>query len=194
MGMNYYVISNSDKNKTCKIYDAYKDLYNSDILNVKIKKLLLKEFQPTIDVVSQFDDMKYAIENFEEDLDTTIRAFVSDIKYGVLDNFDLEEKLSVHIGKSSYGWLFNFQDQQTTLDNIEVIWHNYDDVKAWLTKYVKKKKMFTILDEEDRQITVDELFDLIDTKQKDPKNLSNPDNFTYSRNVNGYRFSAGDFS
>lgn len=35
---------------------------------------------------------------------------------------------------------------------------------------------------------------MVEAKQKDPFNLGNPDNFIYSKNVDGYRFSDGDFS
>lgn len=93
----------------------------------------------------------------------------------------------IHIGKSSCGWLFNFQDNE--------YWHTYPQVKQWLKEnVVSEQGEYVILDEYDEIVTYDELIDLIDTKQNDPKNLANPDNFSYCRNIDGYRFSQGYFS
>lgn len=50
------------------------------------------------------------------------------------------------------------------------------------------------MDEYHRIITVKDLLNLIDTKQKDEQCLSNPDNFKYDKNVDGYRFNDRDFS
>ena len=195
MGMNYYVMGKTTHSRANDLWDSYKDTYNNtQPLIDEIKSIIIKKFQPALDIVSKYDDLKYIAELFEDDVDTTTREFINDIKYGVLDCFDLDENHSIHIGKSSYGWLFNFQDQNTELEGVDLSWHTYDEVKNWLTEFVEKQKRFVIKDEEDRLVTVKELFNLIDEKQNDPKNLSNPDNFTYCRNVNGYRFSSGDFS
>ena len=51
-----------------------------------------------------------------------------------------------------------------------------------------------IIDEDNQIISAQDLINKIDLKQKDPKNLNNPDNFTYSKNIEGYRFSYSDFS
>lgn len=101
----------------------------------------------------------------------------------------------IHIGKSSGGWLFCFQTQNDTWRDIPVVWNNYNEVKEWLNKYTNgKDKPYTILDEYDREITYKDFITLVETKQKDKHNLSNPDNFTYSKNIDGYRFCDGDFS
>ena len=194
MGMNYYVVSKEDNKMTRELFSTYKNLYNTDELNEAVRKVIMQKFKPTLDYLNATEEYDYKVEEFEEELEETIRHFVSDIKYGVCDIFDLEENKSIHIGKSSVGWLFCFQEQDTYIDDIPVEWHNYKQVKDWLNTYVTKKKMFVIKDENDKEITVEELFDLIDTKQKEERNLNNPDNFQYCNNIDGYRFSTGDFS
>lgn len=194
MGMNYYVISKLSNNIAKKVFETYEDIYNTERLNDKIKDILMEEFKPTIELIKSEPEYEHKIEIFEDSLDDAISKFVCDVKYGVLDTFDIDEQKSVHIGKSSFGWLFNFQFQDTDIDGVHIEWHNYNQVKKWLEEYVTKQKLFVIKDEEDREVTVEELFELIDTKQKDPRNLNNPDNFEYCSNVDGYRFSSGDFS
>ena len=93
----------------------------------------------------------------------------------------------IHIGKSSYGWLFNFQDNE--------YWHTYPQVKQWLKdNTTKEDSEYVIIDEEDRIVTYEEFIQKVEDKQNDPKNLANPDNFTYAKNIDGYRFSEGYFS
>lgn len=93
----------------------------------------------------------------------------------------------IHIGKSSFGWLFLFNDNE--------YWHTYPQVKTWLQEnVVAEDGEYVIIDEEDKIITYEELINKIDEKQKDPRNLSNPDNFSNAKNIDGYRFSSGYFS
>lgn len=93
----------------------------------------------------------------------------------------------IHIGKSSFGWLFLFNDNE--------YWHTYPQVKKWLQEnVVAETGEYVIIDEEDRIISYNELIDKIDTKQKDERNLSNPDNFSNAKNIDGYRFAEGYFS
>lgn len=95
-------------------------------------------------------------------------------------------KRPIHIGKSSYGWLFDFHDTE--------YWHTYPQVKAWLKEHtIGDNADYIILNEEDEPISYKDFIDLVDKKQKDPMNLDNPDNFTYARNIDGYRFTQGDF-
>ena len=102
-------------------------------------------------------------------------------------NFTPDESLGRYI------YTFSCTAYEIAEDNIEN-YNNYNQVKSWLTKYVDELNLFIIKDEEGREVSVKELFDLIDAKQKDSKNLENPDNFSYCMNVDGYRFSSGDFS
>ena len=99
----------------------------------------------------------------------------------------------IHIGKSSIGWLFSFQSQNDTWNDPPVVWNTYNQVKEWLKKYTVDSQEYVIMDEYDSIITYDEFVKLVDEKQKDKHNLDNPDNFTYSRNVDGYRFEDREF-
>lgn len=97
----------------------------------------------------------------------------------------------IHIGKSSMGWMFLFQDANEPYREVPVVWHTYEEVKDWLYKYTVKSQIYIILDEYDEIVDFDEFIDLIERKQERFKD--NPDNFTYCRNVGGYRFMEGDF-
>ena len=100
----------------------------------------------------------------------------------------------IHIGKNSYGWLFCFQEQNNPHDDPPVVWHTYDDVKNWLRKHTVVNENYVIMDEYDRIVSFTEFFNMVDSIQKDKRALSNPENFEYStKNVNGYRFTEGDF-
>lgn len=99
----------------------------------------------------------------------------------------------IHIGKSSWGWLFLFQKQNEKYEKPPVIWGTYQQVKDWLYKHTVLKQDFVILDEYDRIISFDEFFEMVDAKQDDPHNKENPDNFKYCENVDGYRFTDSEF-
>ena len=47
-----------------------------------------------------------------------------------------------------------------------------------------------ILDEEDREVALKDFLELVEEKQK----TTNENDFKYSKNVEGYRFTEGDFS
>jgi len=100
----------------------------------------------------------------------------------------------IHIGKSSYGWLFCFQTQNETWRDTPVVWNTFDQVKDWLYKHTVEKEEYVILDEEDTIIPYDQFIKLVEDKQKDEFCFSNSDNFKYSLNVNGYRFSDRQFT
>ena len=91
----------------------------------------------------------------------------------------------IHIGKCSMGWLFLFQDNDQ--------FHTYPQLKKWLEENVDTGE-YVLLDEEEQEITTSELLEIIDKKQNDPHDLSNPDNFSNAKNIDGYRFASGDFS
>lgn len=87
----------------------------------------------------------------------------------------------LHIGKSSWGWRFNFH----ACDEF----HTFPQFRKWLDDHVKTGE-YVLMDEYDEVVTVEDLLSLIESKQSN----KNPDNFRYSRNVDGYRFSEGEFS
>ena len=95
----------------------------------------------------------------------------------------------IHIGKASIGWRFNFQTQNNKWDEPPVVWNTYDQVYAWLYKHVVEDEDFVIMDEYDEIISFNEFVSIVDQKQR----VNNPDNFVFSRNVNGYRFSDEEF-
>lgn len=114
--------------------------------------------------------------------------------YAVRRKPTLEEP--IHIGKSSGGWLFCFQEQKINWGKYHCEWHTYNQVKAWLKEHTTgENPPYTILNEYDEELTFDEFIKIVDDKQKDPHCLSNPENFNFTtKNIDGYRFTEGDFS
>lgn len=95
----------------------------------------------------------------------------------------------IHIGKSSIGWKFCFQTQNEKWNEPPVVWNTYDQVYEWLHKYTVESDLYVIIDEYDEIISFDDFVALVEKKQSE----NNPDDFTYAKNVNGYRFSEGEF-
>ena len=96
----------------------------------------------------------------------------------------------IHIGKSSLGWKFCFQTQNNQWDEPPVVWNTFNQVKEWLYKYTVENPIYAIVNEYDDVVTYDELIDLVELKQS----AENEDDFTYARNVDGYRFTDEEFS
>lgn len=88
----------------------------------------------------------------------------------------------LHLGKSSAGWKFLFNECEQ--------FHNFDEFK----EFILNNKEYVIKDEYDRIIQAQELLDLIERKQNDEICKNNSENFKYSKNIEGYRFSDRDFS
>lgn len=97
----------------------------------------------------------------------------------------------VHIGKSSMGWMFLFQDANEPYGKVPIVWHTYEEVKDWLYRHTVESEQYVIIDEYDKIVDFDELIDLIERKQEQSKD--NLDNFVHCRNVGGYRFEEGEF-
>lgn len=93
----------------------------------------------------------------------------------------------LHIGKNSWGWKFLFHSVDSW--EYEVRLNSYEDWKRFIYTEVEAGN-FVILDEYERQLEPDELFEIIDSAQKN----ENPDNFRYNENIDGYRFWDRDFS
>lgn len=99
----------------------------------------------------------------------------------------------LHIGKSSAGWKFSFQEVKKYFSeydyDLEI--HTYNQWLKFLEDNVgyKNNGEYVILNEYDEEVSLKELLDLIDKKQK----IENPDDFTYSKNVDGYSFTDVDF-
>ncbi len=96
----------------------------------------------------------------------------------------------IHIGKSSIGWKFHFQSQNHPYEEPPIIWNTYEQVYEWLYKYTVESNEYVIMDEYDEIIPFDEFIELVEMKQQE----NNEDDFTYARNVNGFRFTDECFS
>lgn len=94
----------------------------------------------------------------------------------------------IHIGKSSWGWKFLFQEVNGTEYDWSLQIKNFDEWKKYLEEHIGKDMV--ILSEEDEEISLEDFLELVETKQAN----DNPKNFVYSKDVNGYRFSDRDFS
>lgn len=95
----------------------------------------------------------------------------------------------IHIGKSSWGWRFLFQAHNDTWDEPPVVWNTYEQVTDWLKKYTVDTQEFVIMDEYDRIVSFDDFIEMVKDKQSE----NNPDDFRYSKNVNGFRFDDREF-
>lgn len=91
---------------------------------------------------------------------------------------------TIHIGKSSAGWLFLFEDNNE--------FHTYPQFKRWLDNNIDTGE-YVLFDEYNHRISKEELLKIIDKKQNDPHCRSNPDNFKCNKNIDGYRFSMDEF-
>ena len=83
----------------------------------------------------------------------------------------------IHLGKSSVGWKFVFQEQEQ--------YHNFEEFKD----FILNNNEWIIKDEYGKEISPNDLLKLIEEKQKE----NNPDDFTWDKNVGGYRFTDRDF-
>lgn len=100
----------------------------------------------------------------------------------------------IHIGKASMGWMFLFEAKNENWSDPPVVWNSWDQVKDWLYEYTVKSTEFAIIDEYDRVISYDDFLQMVEERQEDEICRSNPRNFEFCRNVNGYRFDDTEFS
>ena len=95
----------------------------------------------------------------------------------------------IHIGKSSFGWKFLFHrvdkwDNWVTNESL----YTYPQWEKFLTEQTQNGNI-VIMDEYDEVVELEFLLNLIANKQKE----NNKDDFTYSDNIDGYRFTSGEF-
>lgn len=105
----------------------------------------------------------------------------------------VENKLTthepLHIGKASYGWKFCFHDcneYESWPWNVEL--HTFKQWEDFINRQVTLRKAI-IMNEYDEIVDKEDFFNMVLEKQK----INNPDDFTYSKNVDGYRFEEGEF-
>ena len=95
----------------------------------------------------------------------------------------------IHIGRASAGWRFLF--------HIVDAWDNYISNEPLNTfpnwkKFLEEQTAngnIVIMNEYDEIVELNYLLELIESKQSE----DNPDNFTWSDNIDGYRFTDGEF-
>lgn len=91
----------------------------------------------------------------------------------------------IHLGQSRGGCLFLFHETNDI--------RTFPQFVKWLEDNVDTGK-WVLFDEYNRQVTKKELLNLIERKQNDPHCKNNPDNFRYNcQNIDGYRFTSGEF-
>ena len=95
----------------------------------------------------------------------------------------------IHIGKSSIGWKFGFQAQNNPWHEPPIVWNTYEQVYEWLYKNTVESDAYVIMNEYDEVVSFNEFIEIVEQRQSN----NNPNDFTYSRNVNGYRFNDDDF-
>ncbi len=91
----------------------------------------------------------------------------------------------IHIGKASIGWLFLFQDNKE--------FHTYPQFLKWLKNNVDTGK-YVLFNEYNEKVEKEDLIKIIQGCQNNKRNQDNPDNFKYSKNIDGYRFTENEFS
>ena len=96
----------------------------------------------------------------------------------------------MHIGKSSAGYRFlfhrvNVRDNYFSNDQL----NTFPQWKKFLDEQTANGNI-VIMNEYDEVVSLDEFLKMVEIKQKE----NNPDDFTYSDNIDGYRFESGEFS
>ena len=96
----------------------------------------------------------------------------------------------IHIGKSSMGWKFCFHKVCSFENHInDEPLNTFPQWKKFLEEQTANGNI-VIMNEYDEVVSLDEFLVLVESKQKE----NNPDDFTYSDNIDGYRFESGEFS
>ena len=96
----------------------------------------------------------------------------------------------IHIGKSSIGLKFCFHKVCSFENHInEEPLNTFPQWKKFLDEQTANGNI-VIMNEYDEVVSLDEFLALVERKQKE----NNPDDFTYSDNIDGYRFESGEFS
>ena len=96
----------------------------------------------------------------------------------------------IHIGKSSMGWKFCFHKVCgfENYINDEPL-NTFPQWKKFLQEQTANGNII-IMNECDEVVSLDDFLKMVEIKQKE----DNPDDFTYSDNIDGYRFVDGEFS
>ena len=100
--------------------------------------------------------------------------------YFAISNKPQVHNNKIHIGKASYGWKFllHYCDEFKSMD----------ELNTFFDEHVRNGE-YVIMDEYENVIPPDEMLEYIESKQ----DTHNVDNFKHVMNINGYRFSEGEF-
>lgn len=99
----------------------------------------------------------------------------------------------IHIGKSSAGWLFLFHQVNDRWHDPPITWNTFPQIRDWLKEHCAEKQDYVIMNEYDEVVNYTEFMQIVERKQTDPNCMNNKENFYYSKNVDGYRFTEGEF-
>lgn len=94
----------------------------------------------------------------------------------------------IHIGKSSMGWKFLFH-RVSCWEN----WVDDSDINTypqWIEFLKKNEDKVLIMNEYDEEVSLKDFVAMVELKQRE----ENSYNFTYADNIDGYRFTDGEFS
>lgn len=96
----------------------------------------------------------------------------------------------IHIGKSSLGWKFLFHSVSSFENYIND--ESLDTYGKWVNflKEYTENDTIVIMNEYDEEVSLTDFIELVQRKQLE----TNDDNFGYCDNVEGYRFTSGEFS
>lgn len=190
MGTNYYVIQRNDYKKYMSMLDHINTI-NFDKLKEELDDIIYIYYSEMINAIC-YGDIYCKYKEDINKIKEIISEETSNLKTSLaleITPYEILGHRKIHIGKSSAGWLFCFQYQ----NNGTCKWNNYKEVFDWLYKNTIENEEYYIIDEYNEIITYQDFKNKVDEKQKDPKNLANPENFYYCDNVGGYRFALGDF-
>ena len=93
----------------------------------------------------------------------------------------------LHIGKSSIGWRFLFRKYNPF--EVDKPLNTFEQWRDYL-KETTEVGTHVIMNEYDEIVSYEKFMKMINDKQKE----NSADMFEYCENVNGYRFSSGEFS
>ena len=151
MGINYYIMKKTDYKKEKQLSSILEN-FNREPYKVAIEKLI-KENGIYKEILNLYGEDSDEIEKVESNLE----EFIQDTGYRFEDIFNIHswDSNKIHIGKSSFGWLFGFQDSE--------FWHSYKEFKDFILNISDE---WVIIDECDKEITNKEILEIIDQKKK----------------------------
>ena len=115
MGTNYFLIRKQDNAVANKLWDARNVVINNTNFVTLLEPIIKELFKEPIRIANE-NNFDIVQNRFDDGLHETIQRLASYIQYDLSYVFDIREHRGVHIGKSSAGWLFNFQDQDVLQD------------------------------------------------------------------------------